>query len=179
MNFRALGATIAQYSYNHVVTRVPSRRVRQIVLRGYLARLGKGCSIQLGVRFLNGPRVSLGNRVIINPDCLIDGRRYHVAIGDDVSIGPAATILTLGHDPQSPDFADAGGPVEIGPRVWIAYGALILPGVSIGEGAVVAAGSVVTRDVGSHEIVAGVPARPIGTRYRDLRYHLAYDPWLR
>jgi len=108
----------------------------------------------------------------------MDGRRYEIHIGNDVSIGPEAGILTLGHDPQSPDFADKGGDVIIGDKVWICYRAIILPGVRVGEGAVVAAGAVVTRNVEPYTIVAGSPAKVIGLRTADLRYTCNYHPWL-
>ena len=68
--------------------------------------------------------------------------------------------------------------MTIGDRVWIAYRAVILPGVTIGEGAIVAAGAVVSRDVAPWTIVAGNPAREVGTRRRDLDYRLDYNPWL-
>ncbi|MDB9446468.1 acyltransferase [Anabaena sp. CS-542/02] len=101
-----------------------------------------------------------------------------IKTGSDVSIGSEATILTLGHDPQSPDFADRGGDVIIGDRAWIAYRVIILPGVTIGEGAVVGAGAVVTKDVEAYTIVAGNPARVIGQRSANLTYQLNYFPWL-
>ena len=91
-------------------------------------------------------------------------------------MGPEATILTLGHDPRSPQFTDKGGRVTIGSRAWIGYRALILPGIKIGEGAVVGAGAVVTHDVEPYTIVAGNPAKPIGVRPRDLHYTLDYRP---
>ncbi|MFN8710810.1 MAG: acyltransferase, partial [Planctomyces sp.] len=96
----------------------------------------------------------------------------------NISIGPEASILSLGHDPQSPSFEDVGGDITIGDRVWIGYRALIMPGVNIGEGAVVAAGAVVTRDVEPYTIVAGVPAKKIGDRSRDLSYELNFRPFL-
>jgi serine acetyltransferase len=144
----------------------------------YLGRYLEGTGVQRGCRFLNGRKVMLGRRNVLNHDCLLDGRRYQIRLGDDVSLGPEATILTLGHDPQSPTFEDRGGDVIIGNRVWIGYRALIMPGVTLGEGAVVAAGAVVTKDVEPFMIVAGVPARPIGTRNKDLTYNLNYHPWL-
>jgi maltose O-acetyltransferase len=130
----------------------------------------------MGCRFLNGRKVFLGERNVINWGCVLDGRKFAIRTGSDVSIGPEATILTLGHDPQSPDFADQGGEVILGDHVWIAYRAIILPGVTIGEGAVVAAGAVVTRDVEPFAIVAGVPAHKVGERNRDLTYRLHYHP---
>lgn len=144
----------------------------------FLREFGEGTAVQMGCRFLHGRKVSLGKRNVINFDCLFDGRRFAITTGDDVSIGPEAAILTLGHDPQSPAFADRGGSVTIGDHAWIGYRAAILPSVSIGEGAVVAAGAVVTRDVEPFAIVAGIPARKIGERTRQLDYHLDFDPLL-
>jgi maltose O-acetyltransferase len=130
----------------------------------------------MGCQFLNGRKVRLGKRNVVNFGCLFDGRRYSITTGDNVSIGPEASILTLGHDPQSPEFALRGGEVTIGDRVWIGYRALVLPGVSIGEGAVVAAGAVVTKSVEPYTIVGGNPARLIGQRSRDLVYSLSFRP---
>ena len=132
----------------------------------------------MGCRFLNGRKVHLGDRNVINFGCLLDGRRYAIRTGADISIGPEAAILTLGHDPQSPDFADKGGEVVIGDRAWICYRSIILPGVTVGEGAIVAAGAVVSRDVDPFTIVAGTPARVVGRRTKDLRYRCDFRPWL-
>jgi acetyltransferase-like isoleucine patch superfamily enzyme len=178
MNVRLLAGSLAAYAYNHWFTDFPSRRVRRAFLRVWLGGLGEGTGVQMGCRFLNGRKVFLGRRNVINYGCTLDGRRYAIRTGDDVSIGPEAVILTLGHDPQSPEFADRGGEILIGDRVWIACRAVVLPGVRIGEGAVVAAGAVVSRNVLPYEIVAGVPARKIGERSRNLKYHLQFDPFL-
>ena len=175
---RLFAGTVAAYAYNAIVGRLPSRTLRHAYLRGWLGAFGAGSGVQLGCRFLNGRKVSLGPNSVINFGTTIDGRHYPVTIGANVSIGPEATILTLGHDPQSPVFADRGGEVRIGDRVWIAYRAVILPGVTIGEGAVVAAGAVVSADVAPFTIVAGNPAREVGTRNPDLAYSLDFRPWL-
>jgi acetyltransferase-like isoleucine patch superfamily enzyme len=137
---------------------------------------------------LNGRKVFLGERNVINFGCLFDGRKFQIRTGNNVSIGPEATILTLGHDPRSAVFADRGGDVVIGDRVWIGYRAIVLPGVKIGEGAVVGAGAVVTKDVDHYLIVAGNPARKVGERAverretsaecRGFEYELNYRPWL-
>ncbi len=157
---------------------MPSRRIRQWYLKFWLGCLGRGSGIQLNCRFLNGRKVFLGERNVINFGCLLDGRKFTIRFGDDVSIGPEASILTLGHDPQALDFADRGGDVVIGDRAWIGYRVIVLPGVSIGEGAVVGAGSVVTKNVPPYTIVAGNPARKIGERPKDLFYELDFKPWL-
>ena len=176
MNTRLLAGSIASFAYNQGVGRVPSRHLRMAFLRAWLGHVGAGTGVQMGCKFLNGRKVHLGERNVVNFGCLFDGRRYEIRTGSDVSIGPEAAILTLGHDPQSPDFSDTGGDVIIGDRVWIAYRAMILPGVKIGEGAVVSAGAVVTRDVEPFTIVAGSPAKEIGKRERELRYGLNFDP---
>lgn len=175
---RLFAGTVAAYAYNALVGHLPSRLVRHGYLRLWLRRFGEGSGVQIGCRFLNGRKVSLGANSVINFGTTIDGRSFPVKIGANVSIGPEAAILTLGHDPQSPAFADRGGEVRIGDRAWIAYRAVILPGVTIGEGAVVAAGAVVSTDVAPYTIVAGNPAREVGTRVRDLDYTLDFRPWL-
>lgn len=178
MNMRLLVGTLLAYIYNAWVGKVPSRRLRSLFLDCYLGSCGTNSAVQLGCRFLNGRKVHLGKGNVINFGCLFDGRHFNIRIGDNVSIGPEATILTLGHDPQSPSFANRGGDVVIGDRVWIGYRAVILPDVTIGEGAVIAACSVVTKDVEPFAILAGSPARKIGERNRDLDYQLAFRPIL-
>jgi acetyltransferase-like isoleucine patch superfamily enzyme len=178
MNLKIFAGSLLAFGYNQFAGQLSFRSLRQLYLRGWLGTFGAGTSVQMGCRFLNGRKVHLGDRNVINFGCLFDGRKFHIRTGDDVSIGPEAAILTLGHDPQSPEFADRGGDVIIGHRVWIGYGALVLPGVSIGEGAVVGAGAVVTKDVEPFAIVAGNPARKIGERNRELRYELRFDPFL-
>ena len=178
MNARVAAGSIISYFYNSVVGIIPIQSIRRTFLEKYLAGLGEKCDIQMRCRFLNGRKVSLGNRNVINFGCLLDGRKHSISTGDNVSIGPEATILTLGHDPQSPGFADQGGDVIIGNRVWIGYRAIILPGITIGEGAVVAAGAVVTKDVEPYAIVAGNPARKIGERDNSLNYELKFRSYL-
>jgi acetyltransferase-like isoleucine patch superfamily enzyme len=178
VRLRLYAAAWLGYLYNDFVGHFPSRKLRSAYLRFWLNSIGDGCYVQMHCRFLHGPGLKFGQRCVINHGTFLDGRRFPILLGNDVSIGPEAAILTLGHDPQSPDFHDRGGPVMVGDRAWIGFRAVVLPGVKIGEGAVVGAGSVVTRDVPSYTIVAGNPARAIGTRFQSLRYHLSYKPFL-
>ena len=178
IGLRVLAGAFYSWIYNEIIAILPSRRVRRAYLMFSAVSLPASTSIQLHCRFLHVHGVSIGERSVINFGSLLDGRRYPIVIGTDVSIGPEAAILTLGHDPRSPEFADRGGPVTIADRVWIGYRVLVLPGVCIGEGAVVGAGSVVTRDVPPYAIVAGNPARVIGERPRTLAYRLNYRPFL-
>lgn len=178
MNAKVALGSILSYIYNQIISDLPSRSLRMCYLRAYLGKSGENTSVQMGCKILNGKRIELGERNVINFGSLLDGRCYRITTGSDVSIGPEASILTLGHDPQSSEFSDRGGDVVIGNQVWIAYRAIILPGVTIGDGAVVGAGSVVTKDVEPYTIVAGNPARLVGKRTDQLNYKLHYQPWL-
>jgi acetyltransferase-like isoleucine patch superfamily enzyme len=175
---RLFAAAWIGWLFNDLISHLPSRRLRWLVLRPWLRAVGEGAGVQMHCRILRGPGIALGDRSVINHGCLLDGRRHPILIGRDVSIGPEAAILTLGHDPRSPHFADHGGPVAIGDHVWIGFRAIVLPGVTIGEGAVIGAGAVVSRDVEPFTIVAGNPARRIGERPQPLHYRLSYLPLL-
>lgn len=195
MNARIFAGAILAYVYNHWFGKMPSRSLRELYLKGWLGKFGTKSGVQLGCRFLNGRKVFIGERNVINSGCLFDGRKFSIRTGSNVSIGPKATILTLGHDPRSATFEDRGGDVVIGDRVWIGYRAIVLPGVTIGEGAVIGAGAVVTKDVEPYVIVGGNPARKIGERVaaqdmgdgssnmgdkekQGFEYELDYRPWL-
>jgi maltose O-acetyltransferase len=115
----------------------------------------------------------IGNNCVIGEFALIDARSG-VVIGDNVNIAGNVTIYTLEHDPDSPTFDTKGGPVIIDDYAYIGSHVVILPGVHIGYGAVVATGAVVTQDVPPYHIVGGVPARFIRERNRDLRYKLDF-----
>jgi acetyltransferase-like isoleucine patch superfamily enzyme len=91
-----------------------------------------------------------------------------ITIEDGVFIAPDVKILTEGH-PEEPARRHTlvTKPIHVGRNVWIGAGATILPGVSIGENAIIAAGAVVSKDVEANMIVGGVPARPIRPIRRD------------
>jgi acetyltransferase-like isoleucine patch superfamily enzyme len=104
-------------------------------------------------------RITLGKNIWINEDVIINGRG-RVSIGSNVHLSNGCQIQTSSLDPQT--GRDYGRPIHIADNAWICTRAIILPGVTIGEGAIVGAGAVVTRDVAPHTIVVGVPARPLG-----------------
>ena len=110
-----------------------------------------------------GKNLHIGKGVFFNAGCHFQDQGG-VWVGDGTLIGHAVIICTLNHGFEEERRGDLiPSPVRIGARVWIGSGARILPGVTIGDGAIVAAGAVVTRDVAPRTIVAGVPARPIKT----------------
>ena len=124
MDARLFAGTVLAFGYNRCVGHLPCRWLRRFYLRSWLGSFGKGSAVQSGCRFLQGRKIHLGERNVINFGCILDGRRHQIRTGSDVSIGPCATILTLGHDPRSPDFELAGADVVIGDRVWISCGAI-------------------------------------------------------
>jgi acetyltransferase-like isoleucine patch superfamily enzyme len=157
---------------------LPSHVVRRLLYKHLLRiHIATGTSIHRGCRFYKPRGVQIGALTVINRDVLLDGR-MGLIIGDNVSVSEGVAIFTLEHDPNSPEFANRGAPVHIADRTFIGARAIILPGVTVGEGAVVAAGAVVTHDVPPYAIVGGVPARPIGERCRDLSYMLDYRKFL-
>jgi acetyltransferase-like isoleucine patch superfamily enzyme len=159
---------------NHLVGHVPSHSLRRWFYRAIMRfDLGERAFIFMGAHFDTRGQFKLGDYSTINQDCRLDNRGG-LEIGSNVSISAAVYILTADHDPQSARFAGRTRPVRIGDYVFVGTRAIILPGVTIGRGGVVAAGSVVTKDVAECSIVAGSPAREIGTRRADLSYQIGY-----
>ena len=153
---------------------VPIHVFRLFVYRYFLRiKIGHQTSFHWRARFYYPMGITIGNNCFIGPDVLFDGREG-LTIGNNVNISMGSWIFSLQHDVQSPTFEAVGGHVVIEDYVWIASRALILPGVKIGKGAVVAAGAVVTKDVLPYTIVGGIPASVIGQRTQDLNYNFNY-----
>jgi maltose O-acetyltransferase len=98
-------------------------------------------------------------------------------IGDCVDVGHQVNIFTMQHDIDDPDYRAVGGPVRIENHAVIGGRATILPNLAVGQGAVVATGAVVTKDVGSFQMVGGVPAKFIRERNPDIAYKISYRAW--
>lgn len=106
-----------------------------------------------------GKNIHIGENVFINSGCKMQDQGG-IYIGNDVLIGHNACLLTLNHDFNPDSRADMHpSPIYIEDKVWLGSNVTVLPGVTIGEGAIVAAGAVVTRDVSPNTIVGGVPAK--------------------
>lgn len=162
------------YCCNRLVAKVPSHRLRLAFYRHVMGfQIGARSYLFMDAWFDAPGGFIMGEHSVVNQRCRLD-TRGGIRIGRNVSISAETVILTADHDPQSADFAGREKPVVIEDRVWIGTRATILPGVTLGEGAVVAAGSVVTRDVPAYSIVAGVPAKVIGERNRALNYTIDY-----
>lgn len=163
----------------HLVGCMPLHHVRRFFYRLAGVRIGSGSAIHTKATFYNPHNITIGKDTIIGEGVVLDGRDKLV-IGDHVDFASEVMVYNAEHDIESPTFAAKMAPVTIGDYVFIGPRAIILPGVTIGKGAIVAAGAVVTRDVGEFEIVGGVPAKVIGERKnRDLHYKLGRAAWFR
>ena len=134
---------------------------RRALLVERFAAVGRGTGIRPPFHCDYGFNIRLGEGVFLNFNCVILDV-VEVTIGDKTQIAPGVQILTADH-PRSPEVRasglEFGRPIHIGRNVWIGGGAIILPGVTIGDDALVGAGSVVTRDVPAGATVVGNPAR--------------------
>jgi carbonic anhydrase/acetyltransferase-like protein (isoleucine patch superfamily) len=155
------------------VGRVPVRWLRDRLARRVLGvRLAKSAQLYRWREIRSGRRITIGAGSVVGLWATLDGR-LGIEIGQHVNLSSEVAIWTQQHDPHSPTFDAVGGPVVVHDRAWLSFRCTVLPGVTIGEGAVVAAGALVTKDVEPYAIVGGVPARKIGERPRDLTYTFA------
>jgi len=148
---------------NCVVCYLPSVHLRRYFLRLAGANLPKNVRFFEGVHVRNPKGVTLGEGCSIGTRVLLDGREGLTA-GKSVVFGYECIIWTLNHDYNDVNFVTKGGPVTIGDYAWICSRSIVLPGIKIGEGAVVASGAIVTKDVPPYAIVAGIPAKIVGER---------------
>ncbi len=111
----------------------------------------------------------MGNTSVINAKCRLDNRGT-ITIGNNVSISQEVNIITAYHDVDLVDFTGTYLPVIINDLVFIGTRAMILPGVTIGRGAIIAAGAIVTKNVVPFAVMAGAPAKLIKMRREDVAY---------
>lgn len=155
---------------------------RTVLIRGGAAI---DATAEIGEVFIEGPArlLRVGKSTFIGKVHI--ALYEHVTIGDFTCINDGVRILTGSHNVSDPEWQHIKKPVIIGDYVWIAMDSIILPGVTIGNGAVIGAGSVVTRSVEEYQIVAGNPARPIEKkRVQQLKYNpceflAANQAWLK
>ncbi len=172
-----------KYVTNHVISRIPSHTLRNAWLRRVLGwDLGPNATILMGqyiqmagIRH-SGKRVAIGTDTVINRGCLLY-TTGGLVIGEHVSISSGVWLVTGSHLMNDPEFSDIYRPIAIDDYAWIGSRATILAGVTIGRGAVVMAGAVVSRDVPPYAVVGGVPAQVVSMReLRDPAYSLNFRP---
>jgi maltose O-acetyltransferase len=154
------------------VAHVPSHLFRKMFYQLAGMKIGKGSVVHMWANFFEPDGIKIGEDSVIGDHAFLDGRAP-LTIGSHTDVASSVMIYNSEHDLEKDDFSARSEPVEIGDYVFIGPRAIILPGVKIGKGAVVAAGAVVTKDVPDFTIVGGVPAKEIGERKnKDLHYKL-------
>lgn len=140
--------------------------IRRFALIGMGCKVGRGCELEPGIDVGFRPRLQIGERCQINQNTMLKT----VCLGNDVMIAPGVVMLDRQHNysdvniPMSMQGSSSRKLTNVGNDVWIGQNVIIMPGVSIGNGVVVGAGSVVTKDLPDWSVAVGVPAKVI--RYR-------------
>lgn len=167
----------------HCVGSFPFHHLRRFFYRLAGMQIGKGSTIHMHARFYNPQNITVGEDSIIGEGVVLDGRD-ELTIGNHVDFASEVMIYNAQHSMNAEHFAAVEsvvqGPVHIEDYVFIGPRAIILPGVKVGEGAIIAAGAVVTQNVAPYSVVGGVPAKIIGERKnKDLHYRLGRAAWFR
>lgn len=158
---------------------IPSHYVRRFVYRFWGVKIGKGSTIHMGAIFYYPRNISLGDDTIIGEKAVLDGRDK-LTLGNHVDVASEVMFYNGEHDLNDENFKPKFAPISVEDYVFVGPRAIILPGVTIKKGAVVAAGAVVTKDVEEFKIVGGVPAKEIGERQnKSPNYKLGRAAWFR
>lgn len=152
---------------------IPSVKLRRLLYRMLGADIKRLAILHYRTEIRSPYRLTIGRGSIIGDNAILDAR-HSLHIGNNVNLSSNVSIYTEQHDYRDEFFrsTERGGDkaVVIGDRAWIGSNVVILPGVTIGEGAVCCAGCVVTKDVPPFAVVAGIPAKTITTRPQTLSY---------
>ena len=154
-----------------LISFIPSQYLRKLILI-YLFNMNLSTKAVLysGFKIGKASKIEVGTHSVIGHNATLDGRNG-IYIGKNVNISSEVMIWTKQHDFNDPHFKIVGDKVLIEDFVWISARVIILPGVTIGEGAIISAGAVITKNVEPFSIMAGVPAKKIGERNKSLQYN--------
>lgn len=163
------------------IGRIPAQWLRKLIYRlVFRMQLEKKVLIYGRCEFRSPHRIKIGKGTIIGDSCRLDARNG-IEFGENVNVSSGVWFWTEQHDVNDEWFRCLGKPgkskkIVVDDRAWISCRSIILPGVHIGEGSVIAAGAVVTKDVEPFSVYAGCPAKKIGERNRNLKYEMDGKP---
>ena len=142
--------------------------LRFLIFKILMKKIGFRVFIDFKVYFRYPKRIIIGNDVSINRGCEFYPSFYNkkatIELGNNIRIGPGVKFFAAGHDYKSIQLPDTSKKIQINDNVWIGANSSILQGVSIGEGAVIAAGSIVTKNIPPYEVYGGINAKKIKKR---------------
>lgn len=156
---------------------IPFNNIRIGFLRIVGAQIGAHVFVGRNCDIRKPKNIRIGNHTVINPKVLLDGRGGLLRIGNNVDIALESIIWTESHDPHDDNHKTINYSTTIEDYCWIGCRAMIMPGVVVGYGSVVAAGSIVTKQVDAKSIVAGIPAKFISRRRSNLKYTKNFCPF--
>ena len=165
--------TFKEIFINRIIPIIPSRRMRLFLLRNAGAKIGRNVSLFSNTEFRSPSQLIIEGDCSIGKNVLLDARSG-LEIKKGTTIASHVLIWSLHHDYNDDNFKAIGEKVVIGSYVWICSRAIILPGVKIGDGAIIASGAVVTKDVEPYFIMGGIPAKKIGEREKK---NYNYNPY--
>ena len=158
------------------VGKIPSHHIRNFIYRHiFHIRLDRTAVVYFGAEIRCHRKLSIGKGSIIGDKAILDARNG-LTIGKNVTLSSNVSIYTEQHDHRDPNFLCISTTgikacdVTLEDYVWIGPNVIVLPGVHIGEGAVVGAGAVVTKDIPPYTVNVGIPAKTVGERPKNLRY---------
>lgn len=155
--------------YNSLINRIPSHTIRLAWLRIGGAKIGRGSTLWRYTEVLGVEGLRIGEDTCIGWHCQIDARAG-LTIGNHVTVASHVIMIAGGHDLQAPEFWAVGLPIRIDDYAWITTRSVLLAGAEIGRGAVVSAGTVVSKPVAPCTIVGGADARVLGERCTEFNY---------
>jgi len=162
------------YLMNNPIGNFPYWKLRRLFLVILGAQVDKTSILNMKQFFIVPRKLKIGGNTHINRGCILDARGG-LDIGKSVSISYDVALITGSHNCNKSNFPGLFFPIKIEDYVWIGARATILNNVTIGKGAVIAAGAVVTKDVEPFAIMAGIPAKKIGTRSKNLDYMCKWE----
>lgn len=162
---------------NEFVARLPFLRARMLAYRalGVSFEDPASSTIMMHTSVHKPNRIMVGPHSIIGRYCLLDGRGG-ITIGANVNVSSYTLMITGTHDLDSPRFEASFAPIVVEDYAWLATRVTVLPGVTVGRGAVIAAGALLTRDAAPMTVYTGVPARPVRARTAEPEYEQNFRP---